>query len=138
MKGKDLVLRRSQMKELEKMGLKLEKETVFVWGRFDRDSKRKWKLFKSNMLRGIEDGFKIRKTLTFEEMFEEVIPSMVEGDGRLKIEVRDDDGAWAWVEYPSGARMHTGTGVRMIDATYATLFSIVKYRSEMNEEEQIY
>lgn len=137
MKGKDLVLKRYQMKELEKMGFKLEKETVFVWGRSDRDSKRKWKLFKSNMLRGIEDGFKIRKTLTFEEMFEEVIPSMIEGDGRLKVEVRDE-GAWAWVEYTSVARMHTGTGTRMIDAAYATLFSIVKYRSERNEEAQIY
>lgn len=137
MKGKDLVLKRKQMKELEKMGFKLEKETVFVWGRFNRDSKRKWKLFKSNMLRGIEDGFKIRKTLTFEEMFEEVIPSMIEGDGKLKVEVRDD-GAWVRVEYPSGARMHTGTGIRMIDAAYATLFSIVKYRSERNEEAQIY
>lgn len=133
MKGKDLVLKRYQMKELEKMGFKLEKETVFVWGRSDRDSKRKWKLFKSNMLRGIEDGFKIRKTLTFEEMFEEVIPSMIEGDGRLKVEVRDE-GAWVWVEYTSVARMHTGTGTRMIDAAYATLFSMVKYRSKMNEE----
>lgn len=33
MKGKDLVLRRSQMKELEKMGFKLEKETVFCVGK---------------------------------------------------------------------------------------------------------
>lgn len=137
MKGKDLVLTRKQMKELKKMGFRVEGETVFVWGKFYGDSKPKWKLFKSSTLRGIEDSFKIRKTLTFEEMFEEVIPSMIEGDGRLKVEVRDE-GAWVWVEYPSGTRMHTGTGNRMIDAAYATLFSIVKYRSEINEEAQIY
>lgn len=133
MKGKDLVLTRKQMKELKKMGFKLEGETVFVWGKFNGDSKQKWRLFKPSTLKGIEDSFKIRKTLTFEEMFEEVIPSMVEGDGKLKVDVRDG-GAWVWVEYPSGEKMFTGTGLRMISAAYATLYSMVRHRSEMNEE----
>lgn len=137
MKGKDLVLKRRQMKELEKMGFKVEGETVFVWGKFNGDSKPKWKLFKSSTLRGIEDSFKIRKTFTFEEMFEEVIPSMIEGEGRLKIDVRDE-GVWTWVEYPSGERAHMGTGLRMIDAVYATLFSTVKYMSEKDGGTKVY
>lgn len=137
MKGKDLVLKRRQMKELEKMGFKVEGETVFVWGKFNGDSKQKWKLFKSSTLRGMEDSFKIRETFTFEEMFEEVIPSMIEGEGRLKIDVRDE-GAWTWVEYLSGERVHMGTGLRMIDALYATLFSIVKYMSERGGGTQVY
>lgn len=137
MKGKDLVLKRRQMKELEKMGFRVEGETVFVWGKFNGDSKQKWKLFKSSTLKGIEDSFKIRKTFTFEEMFEEVIPSMIEGEGRLKIDVRDE-GAWTWVEYLSGERAHMGTGLRMIDALYATLFSIVKYMSERGGGTKVY
>lgn len=137
MKGKDLVLKRRQMKELEKMGFRLEKETVFVWGKFNGDSKQKWKLFKSSTLRGIEGSFKIRKTLTFEEMFEEVIPSMIEGEGRLKIDVRDE-GAWTWVEYLYVERTHMGTGLRMIDALYATLFSIVKHMSKRDGGTQVH
>lgn len=137
MKGKDLVLKRRQMKELEKMGFKVEGETVFVWGKFNGDSKQKWKLFKSSILKGIEDSFKIRKTFTFEEMFEEVIPSMIEEKGRLEIDVRDE-GVWTWVEYLSGERAHMGTGLRMIDAVYATLFSIVKYMSKRYGGTQVY
>lgn len=136
MKAKELVLTRKQLKVLKGMGFEPKTETTFVWGKWKRAIKPSWELHYTKDLEGMEDQFKIKPTLTAEELIHHMPASYLGGILNIEIKI---DGVWTFykkTEEGKEKRLCTGTGYNVKDALYATIYTALEELGEENEEEE--